>query len=81
MPIKKISEEVSTVDIVVGDIPYISKETSEKNSNLTVGKRSTHKDRRKNKQDRRRSVREGILVSLSVKDDKRVLRDRRRVNV
>ena len=35
------------------------------------------KDRRKKKQDRRKNVREGIFVSLSVKGDRRSGRDRR----
>ena len=38
------------------------------------------KERRKHKQDRRRSVREGIFVSLSVYNERRVLRDRRKVS-
>jgi hypothetical protein len=41
-------------------------------------KKGVFKDRRKNTQDRRRSVREGIFVSLSVTKDRRVLKDRRR---
>lgn len=35
-------------------------------------------DRRKNKQDRRKSVRDGVFVSLSFKKERRVLKDRRR---
>jgi hypothetical protein len=35
-------------------------------------------DRRKNKQDRRRSVREGIFVSLSVNNERRSGIDRRK---
>jgi hypothetical protein len=43
-----------------------------------MGNRVARRDRRKNKRDRRRSVREGVIVTLSVKNDRRVLRDRRR---
>ncbi len=35
-------------------------------------------DRRKNKQDRRKSVRDGVFVSLSFKKEQRVLKDRRK---
>ena len=45
------------------------------------GKKSSFKERRKNKQDRRKSVREGVIVSLSFKDDRRVLPDRRKKNL
>lgn len=40
-------------------------------------KAMSRNDRRKRKTDRRRSVREGIIVLLSVKNDRRVRRDRR----
>ena len=36
-------------------------------------------DRRKNKRDRRKSVRDGVFVSLSFKKDRRVLKDRRKL--
>jgi hypothetical protein len=36
------------------------------------------RERRKKKQDRRRSVREGIIVTLSIKNDRRSGRDRRK---
>ncbi len=67
------------MDIVIGDIPHIKKDPSEEKINLPMGKKAVRKDRRKNKQDRRASVREGIFVSFSGKDDQRVLRDRRKV--
>jgi len=68
------------VDIVIGDIPYVKKDPSEEKVNLPMGKKAVRKDRRKNKQDRRSSVREGIFVSFSGKDDRRALRDRRKVS-
>jgi hypothetical protein len=52
----------------------------EDNVTLPNKKRGVFKDRRKNSQDRRRSVREGIFVSLSVTKDRRVLKDRRRTS-
>jgi hypothetical protein len=35
-------------------------------------------DRRKNKRDRRKSVRDGVFVSLSFQKERRVLKDRRK---
>lgn len=37
-------------------------------------------DRRKNKQDRRKSVRDGVFVSLSFKKDRRLSKDRRKAH-
>jgi hypothetical protein len=51
---------------------------SEDSIGLPAKKKGVLKDRRKNTQDRRRSVREGIFVSLSVRKDRRVVKDRRR---
>jgi hypothetical protein len=68
------------VDIVIGDIPYVKKDPSKEKVNLPMGKKAVRKDRRKNKQDRRSNVREGIFVSFSGKDDQRALRDRRKVS-
>jgi hypothetical protein len=67
------------VDIIIGGTSAIKPNTSEENATLPIGKKrkKTRKDRRKNSQDRRKSVREGIFVSLSVKHDRRRLRDRR----
>lgn len=66
------------VDIVVGGVPYVGKDPSEEKTVLPAGKKVVRKDRRKNEQDRRRSVREGIFVSFSETNDRRVLRDRRK---
>jgi len=68
------------VDIVVGGTSSVKMDPSEKKTTLSAGKKLVRKDRRKYKQDRRRSVREGIFVSLSVNNDRRVLRDRRKAS-
>ena len=65
------------MDIVVGKIRSANEEGAQKKSFYKEGKKSSFKERRKNKQDRRKSVREGVIVSLSFKDDRRVLPDRR----
>ena len=66
------------VDIIVRDTSSVKMDPSEEKVILPSGKKTVRKNRRKNKQDRRRSVREGIFVSLSVDNDRRVLRDRRK---
>jgi hypothetical protein len=66
------------MDIVIGGISPHKKNPSEENVPLPAGKKGVKGNRRKRKHDRRRSVREGIFVSLSTKDDRRFLRDRRR---
>jgi len=66
------------VDIVIGGTSSVKMDPSEERLIRPVKKKGGFKDRRKNKQDRRRSVREGIFVSLSVTGDRRVQKDRRR---
>ena len=70
------------MDIVIGDTPSVKMDPSEEKATLPAGKKVVSKDRRKNRQDRRRSVREGIFVSLSVDvdNDRRILRDRRKAS-
>jgi hypothetical protein len=68
------------MDIVVGKIRSAKEEGTQKKSFYKEGKKSGFKERRKNKQDRRKSVREGVIVSLSFKNDRRVLPDRRKTN-
>jgi HEAT repeat protein len=68
------------MNIVVGKIQSAKEEGTHKKSFYKDGKKSSFKERRKNKQDRRKSVREGVIVSLSFKDDRRVLPDRRKAN-
>ena len=68
------------MEIVIGGIPSVQKEPSKENAHLHAGKKMVRKDRRKTKQDRRKGVRDGILVSFSGRDDRRVQRDRRRVS-
>jgi len=68
------------MDIVIEGTPSVKMDPSEGNVAPPGGEKVAHKDRRKNKQDRRRSVREGIFVTLSVKNDIRVLRDRRKAS-
>ena len=66
------------MDIVVGKIQSAKEEGTHKKYFYKDGKNSSFKERRKNKQDRCKNVREGVIVSLSFKDDRRVLPDRRK---
>jgi hypothetical protein len=56
------------------------------NMNSSRGEKGAHarhklkKERRKNRRDRRKSVREGLFVYLSVKNDRRRLRNRRKAD-
>lgn len=43
------------------------------------GRRKLKRERRRNRQDRRKDVRDGVVVYLSVKNDRRKNRDRRQV--
>ncbi len=64
--------------IAIGSTTNIHVGKSPKNSSGYIPKKKKKEDRRKNKQDRRKSVRDGVIVSLSLKEDRRVRKDRRR---
>ncbi len=66
------------MDITVGGTSSVKMDLSEEKITLPSGRKRVRKGRRKKKQDRRRSVKEGVFVSLSVDNDRRVLRDRRK---
>ncbi len=66
------------MQIVIGRTANINVEKSSKTSSNYTHKKKKNDDRRKNKQDRRKSVRDGVIVSLSFKKDRRVRKDRRR---
>jgi uncharacterized protein YraI len=69
-------KEDAMVEISIGHVSSFETDTSGINC-VSYKKAISWNNRRKRKADRRRSVREGIFVSLSVKNDRRVLRDRR----
>ncbi len=66
------------MDIIVGKIHPARKGGSNKISVFSGGKKVRLKEKRKNKHDRRQSVRDGVFVSLSFKNDRRVVPDRRK---
>jgi len=66
------------VDITIGGMPYIKKDPPEEKVVLRSSTKLFRRDQRKNTQDRRKSVRDGVFVSLSYKKDRRGRRDRRK---
>ena len=68
------------MDIIIGGTSSVKMDPSEDHIGLPAGKKLERKDRRKNTQDRRSCARERIFVSLSVENDRRVVRDRRKAS-
>jgi len=66
------------VDITIGGMPFIKKDPPEEKIALRSRTKLFRRDQRKNIQDRRKSVRDGVFVSLSYKKDRRKQRDRRK---
>lgn len=66
------------MDIVIGRIPSVRKEPPDRRRGSPDHGRLSFKDRRKNKLDRRKDVRSGVVLSFS--GDKRVTPDRRRAH-
>ena len=64
--------------IVVEPTTNIHVGKSKKRGSDYTPKKKKKVNRRKNRQDRRKSVRDGVIVSLSFKHDRRVRKDRRR---
>ncbi|MEW6520268.1 MAG: hypothetical protein C4531_03785 [Desulfurivibrio sp.] len=62
------------MDIIIGKTPVVKKDP-EKPSSHEKAKRV---ERRKNKQDRRKGVRSGVIVSLSIPNDRRSQPERRK---
>jgi len=69
------------MDIVVGKLQSTKKDGSHKNTILSGGNKMRFNEKRKNKYDRRQSVRDGIYVSLSFKNNRRIIPDRRKVKL
>lgn len=68
------------MDIVVGKIHPAGNGGSNKNTVFSGGRKVRLKEKRKSKHDRRKSVRDGVFVSLSFKNDRRVIPDRRKAD-
>jgi len=66
------------VDIVVGGIPPIHTNQGKGDSQRRAPGKKAHKERRKNQADRRQGVRDGIVVTLSERTERRRQTDRRK---
>ena len=65
------------MDIVVGNTVQINKDPDNTARKIKRLESFYAKDRRKNRTDRRKSYREGLFVSISTREERRVSRDRR----
>ena len=66
------------VDIIVGAIPpVLNNQSKREKPRRPVPKKKVVKEKRKNRVDRRRAVRSGVVVSLSKYPERRKRKDRR----
>jgi len=63
--------------LVVGEIKHAANKSSKRSSASLDGIPARFQERRKKEHDRRKSVRDGVFVSFSFKNDRRVRRERR----
>ena len=66
------------MDIVIGRTGSVSGDANRKKNRDGISSRKKKAERRKSKQDRRKGVRDGVIVTLSTKKDRRNRKDRRR---
>jgi hypothetical protein len=66
------------MDIVIGRTESVNEDANRKKNRDDISSMKKKADRRKNKQDRRKGVRDGVIVTLSTKKDRRKKKDRRR---
>lgn len=66
------------MDIIVGNTVQIGKDPGNSARKVKRLKSYHLKDRRKNRIDRRKSNREGLFVSISTREDRRGMLDRRK---
>jgi len=66
------------MDIMVKRTLSVGRDSTSDSGMVDIPGKDRRRDRRKNKHDRRKSVRDGVYVSLSFKRDRRVRKDRRR---
>ncbi|WP_054032917.1 hypothetical protein [Desulfatitalea tepidiphila] len=70
------------VDIIVGTVAPVHSDPNqqEKRRQPQPSKAIRQRDRRQNRTDRRQSVRDGVVVTLSTRNDRRKRPDRRKVD-
>jgi hypothetical protein len=67
------------MDIVVIGSTFVKNEEKKKRATRVAPGKTTFVERRRNRTDRRKSVRDGVVVSLSYRNDRRTGPDRRQV--
>jgi hypothetical protein len=68
------------MDIIIGEKPPVQKDSTNANVPIHPAKKFFRRDQRKSQQDRRKSVRDGVIVSLSFMKERRRSRDRRKTD-
>ena len=68
------------MDIVVINSAFVKNEKPKKQTARVPDQKSTFVDKRRNRTDRRKSVRDGVVVSLSYRKDRRTGTDRRQTS-
>lgn len=66
------------MDIVVISSAFVKNEEPKKRATRVPGKKTSFAEKRRNRTDRRKSVRDGVVVRLSYKNDRRKQPDRRK---
>ena len=66
------------MDITIGVMPFIKKDPPKEKIASRPNTKLFRRDQRNSAQDRRKSVRDGVIVSLSYKKDRRKQQDRRK---
>jgi len=66
------------MDIVVINSAFVRNEEPKKRVTRIPGKKMNFTEKRRNQTDRRKCVRDGVVVSLSYQNDRRTGSDRRR---
>lgn len=67
------------MDIVIISSAFVRNEEQKKRETLVSAGRPKFVEKRRNRVDRRKSVRDGVVVSLSGRKDRRIRPDRRRI--
>jgi len=65
------------MEIIVGNTVHINKDPDNSANKINHFVLNPFRNRRKNRSDRRKSCREGVFVSISIKKDRRGILDRR----
>jgi hypothetical protein len=68
------------MNIIIGDTPVAGTNPDSGESTIPVLKKRHSREKRKNREDRRKSIRDGVVVTLSTKKDRRKQGGRRKAD-